>query len=262
MGIPLHRGRDIDERDTEGAPLVVLINQTLARTLWPNQDPIGRRIHFTSEVSALVIGVTGDIRQAGLDVPPQPEFYVSALQAGFPVGSLAIHSSVEPATLAAQVRRAIWSVDPNQPITELASMQDILDKEVFQRRVQTMLLAFFAGLALLLAAIGVYGVLAHLVGQQTSEIGLRMALGATPSDVALGVVVHGLRLTAIGLAFGIAGALAVSRLLTTLLFGVKPTDPATYAIVAAALLLTAAIASYVPAHRAMRVDPIVALSRQ
>ncbi|HSB15482.1 MAG TPA: ABC transporter permease [Bryobacteraceae bacterium] len=262
MGIPLHRGRDIDERDIEGAPLVVLINQTLARTLWPNQDPIGRRIHFTSEVSASVIGVTGDIRQAGLDVPPQPEFYVSALQAGFPVGSLAIHSSVEPATLAAQVRRTIWSVDPNQPITELASMQDILDKEVFQRRVQTMLLAFFAGLALLLAAIGVYGVLAHLVGQQTSEIGLRMALGATPSDVAFGVVVHGLRLTAIGLAFGVAGALAVSRLLTTLLFGVKPTDPATYAIVAAALLLTAAIASYLPAHRAMRVDPIVALSRQ
>jgi hypothetical protein len=166
-----------------------------------------------------VIGVTSDIRQAGLDVPPQPEFYVSAVQAGFPVGSLAIHSSVEPATLAAQVRRAIWSVDPNQPITELASMQDILDKEVFQRRVQTMLLAGFAGLALLLAAVGVYGVLAHS-RQQTSRRSAS-AWPWAPLDIAL-VSSRTASAYRNRLAFGIAGAWP-SRACSTLLFGVKPT---------------------------------------
>jgi predicted lysophospholipase L1 biosynthesis ABC-type transport system permease subunit len=259
MGIALHRGRDIDERDIEGAPLVVLINQTLARTLWPNQDPIGRRIHFTSEVSASVIGVTGDIRQAGLDVPPQPEFYVSALQAGFPVGSLAIHSSVEPATLAAQVRRAIWSVDPNQPITELASMQDILDKEVFERRVQTMLLAFFAGLALLLAAVGVYGVLAQLVGQQTSEIGLRMALGAMPGTVRQMILAESLSMTVLGLGAGWVVGIGVGRLLSSVFVDLAGFDVPTFTIVPTAFLLTALAAAWLPARRATQVDPMTAL---
>jgi predicted permease len=259
MGIPLLRGRDLDERDAEGAPYTVLINETLARTLWPDRDPIGRRIFFTTDVSAQVVGVVGDIHQSGLDVPPKPEFYVSALQAGPGASSLAIHTSVDPSSLAQPVRKAIWSIDPDQPITQLATMEEILDKEVFQRRVQTILVAVFAGVALLLAAIGLYGVLSYLVGRQIPEIGVRMALGAAPGDIVRRVVGHGLRLTAIGLGFGIAGALAVSRLLTSVLFGVKPTDPVTYAAVALALLATAAIASYLPARRAMRVDPMVAL---
>ncbi len=262
MAIPLLRGRDLDERDADGAPFTVLINETLARILWPNQDPIGRRIFFTTEVSAQVVGVVGDIHQSGLDVPPKPEFYVSALQAGPGASSLAIHTGVDPASLAQHVRKAIWSVDPDQPITQLATMEEILDNEVFQRRVQTALVAVFAGLALVLAAIGLYGVLAYLVGRQIPEIGVRMALGAAPVDILRRVVAQGLRLTAIGLAFGIAGALAVSRLLTSVLFGVKSTDPATYVLVALALLATAAIASYLPARRAMRVDPITALREQ
>jgi predicted permease len=263
MGIPLRRGRDIDERDEEGAPLVVLINETLARTVWPNQDPIGRRLFFSRKgAEARVVGVVGDIHQSGLDVPPKPEFYISALQAGSPMSSLAIHTNVAPGSITSAVRQAIWSVDPDQPIVEMATMEEILDKEVFQRRVQMSLAAVFAGLALVLAAVGLYGVLAYLVGQQVPEIGLRMALGATPSDIARHIVGQGLGLTAVGVALGVAGALAVSRLLTSVLFGVKSTDPATYGIAAGVLLLTAAIASYLPARRAMRIDPNVALRQQ
>lgn len=262
MGIPLLRGRDIDERDADGAPRVVLVNETLARTIWPNEDPIGRKLHFGTELKVPVIGVVGDIHQSGLDVPPKPEFYISTLQFPYPPSSLAIHTKVESASVAAAVRRAIWSVDPDQPITEMATMEEILDREVFQRRVQMTLLAVFAGLALLLAAIGIYGVLAHVVGQQVPEIGLRMALGASPSDILRRVVGHGLKLAAIGACVGVAGALALSRLLATVLFGVKPTDPATYAVVAAVLLASAAAASYFPARRAFRVDPIVALREE
>jgi predicted permease len=262
MGIPILRGRDIDERDAEGAPFVVLINQTLARTLWPNQDPIGRRVFFESGKEVPVVGVVGDVHESGLDVPPPPGFYISALQAGFPASSLAIHTRVEPSSLAAGVREAIWSVDRDQPIIDVATMEEILDREVAQRRLQTTLLIVFSGLALLLASVGLYGVLAYLVGRQLPEIGLRMAIGAAPSDILRRVLGHGLRLTVIGLALGVVGALAVSRLLSTLLYGVKPTDPATYAVVAAVLLATAALASYLPARRAMRVDPISALREE
>jgi predicted permease len=262
MGIPLLRGRDIGERDAEGAPLVILINQTLARTLWPNQDPIGRKLLFGDKFQPEVVGVVGDIHQSGLEIPPKPEFYISALQAGFPASSLAIHTNVEPNTLASAVRQAIWSVDPDQPITGMATMEEILDREVFQRRVQTTLLAVFAGLALLLAAIGLYGVLAYQVGRQIPEIGLRMAIGASPAEILRGIVARGLTLTVIGLALGVAGALAVSRVLASILFGVKATDPATYVLVAAVLLLTSAAASYLPARRAMHVDPMTALREE
>jgi predicted permease len=259
MGIPLRRGRDIDERDGEGAPYVALINETLARKLWPGQDPIGRRIMGENRVGVQVVGVVGDIHQSGLEVPPSPEFYLSALQVGPQANSVAIHTSVDAASVAPAVRKAIWAVDPDQPITGLATMEDILDKEVFQRRTQMTLLTAFAGLALVLAAIGLYSVLAYLVGQQVPEIGIRMALGAAPADIARRTVGHGLKLAGIGLACGLAGAVALSRLITTVLFGVEPTDPATYATMAAVLLVTAAAASYLPARRAMRVDPAVAL---
>jgi predicted permease len=262
MGIPLRRGRDILETDVHDAPLVVLINETLARTLWPGQDPIGRRLLFETQVSARVVGVVGDIHSSGLDVPPKLEFYISALQAPYAPFSLAIHTKVEPISLAAEVRRAIWSVDPDQPIAEVASMDQILDKEVFSRRVQTVLLAAFAVVALLLAAVGLYGVLAYQVGTQVSEIGVRMALGAAPSNVLGNVVIGAVRLAAIGVLAGAAGALALSRLIAGFLFGVKPSDPATYIVVAFVLLASAAVAGYAPGHRAMKVDPMTALRQE
>jgi predicted permease len=259
MGIPLLRGRDIQETDRQGAPPVILINQALAHMLWPNQDPIGRKVIFGANYQVPVIGVVGDIHQSGLEIPPMPEFHISALQSGFPSSALAIHTAADPGAVAAAVRRAIWSVDPDQPVTDLASMEEILDREVFQRKMQTTLLGAFAGLALLLAAVGLYGVLAYQVGLQIPEIGLRMALGAAPGDMLRAIVANGLGLTAIGLGLGVAGALAVSRLLGVLLFGVTATDPLTYAAVAVVLLATAAAASFLPARRAMRVDPMAAL---
>jgi len=262
MGIPLLRGRDIAETDVDGAPLVVIVNDVLARTLWPGQDPIGRRVFFETNVSAAVIGVVGNVHSSGLEVAPKPEFYISAYQAGSPVGALAIHTSINPGDLTQAVRDAIWSVNPNAPIVDIATGEQILDREVFQRRVQTVLLAAFAGLALLLAIVGLYGVLAYLVGQQVPEIGVRMALGAAPSAELWRIVAHGLKLTAAGLAVGVVGALAATRLLASILFEVKPTDPGTYAMVAAVLVAASAVASYIPARRAMRVDPITALRQE
>jgi len=261
MGMRLLRGRDIQETDDEAAPRVALVNETLARKLWPGQDPVGRALVFGrgGERRVQVVGVVGDIHQVGLDVPPSPEYYISTLQDSNRATSLAIHTRIAPGSLAAAVRRAIWSVDPEQPITEGATMEEILDREVFPRRVQTTVLAAFAGLALVLAAIGLYGVLSYLVGQQISEIGLRMALGAEPGDILRGVVGRGLRLTAIGVAMGWPAALAASRLLNSVLFGVSHNNTATYAAVAAVLLATSTVASYLPARRAMRVDPMVAL---
>jgi len=184
------------------------------------------------------------------------------LQSSSPPFSLAIHTKVAPLSLAGAVRQAIWSVDPNQPIAQVASMEQILDQEVSSRRVQTTALAAFAIVALLLAAIGIYGVLAYQVGSRIPEIGVRMALGASPSNVVWRVLGNALKLTALGVVVGAAGALAVSRLLASFLFGIKPSDPATYAVVAFVLLATASVAVYMPARRAMQVDPMTALREE
>ncbi|HVN03966.1 MAG TPA: ABC transporter permease [Bryobacteraceae bacterium] len=262
MGIPVLRGRDVAETDRDGAPPVVLVNETLARELWPDQDPVGRKLVFGSDEFARVIGVTRDIHEEGLDAAPKPEFYISSLQAGNASGALAIHTQVDPASIAGAVRQAVWSVDPQQPLIDVFTMDQILDSEVSQRKIQATLLALFAGLALLLAAIGLYGVLAYAVGQRVPEFGVRMALGASPRMLLANVVGRGLVLTFVGLAAGTAAALALSRLLTAFLFGVRATDPATYAVVAGLLLFTAGLASYLPGRRAMRVDPAVALRQE
>jgi putative ABC transport system permease protein len=258
MGIPLRRGRDIQETDSAGAPLVVLVNETLARMLWPGQDPIGRRVVFGTNLVP-VVGVVGDVHQSGLDVPPQPEFYLSALQTGRLPGALAIHTKVDAASVAGAVRQAIWSVNPDVPITDVATMEEILDEEVSQRRVQATLLGFFAALALILSAVGTYGIIAYTVAQRTHEIGVRMALGAERIEVLRLVVGQGFKLTLIGVAVGIAGTFALSRFLSSLLYGIKPRDPLTFMVVSLLLTAVALIASYIPARRATKVDPMVAL---
>jgi predicted lysophospholipase L1 biosynthesis ABC-type transport system permease subunit len=229
--------------------------------MWPNQDPLGQHVLIGDDYRLSIVGVVGDIHQQGLDVPPNPEYYVLP-KSGFDQSSLAIRTLVDPGSVVPAVRKAIWSVDPDQPITDVATMEEILDKEVFQRRIQTTLLVAFAGLALLLAAVGLYGVLACLVGRQIPEIGLRLALGATPYDILSWIMGHVLQLTLVGLCAGVVGGLALSRVLASALFGVVAADPVTYVVVAFLLLLTAATASYVPARRAMRVDPIVALREE
>jgi putative ABC transport system permease protein len=262
MGIPLRAGRDFAETDDAKAPMVIVVNEALARQLWPGQSAVGRRVSFDGDAWVPVVGVVGNIRQAGLDVESKPEFYISAWQRGFPATALALRTRVDPATLTPAVRRLVWSVLPDQPVADVTTMDEILDENTAQRRLISTLLGAFAALALGLASLGLYGLLAYLVGQQTQEIGLRMALGAAPGDMLRHVVGHALRLTLGGLVVGVAGALALSRLIENFLHGVKPTDPATYALVAAALLCTSALAAYLPARRAMRVDPMVALREE
>ena len=246
MGIPVLRGRDIAESDGDGAPAVALVNQALARDLWPGRDPVGRDLIFGPGASVRVIGMVRDIHQDALDASPKPEFYLSTLQARSHPGSLVIQAKVDAGSIAGAVRRAVWSVDPEQPITDVVTMEQILDEEASPRRIQAMLLGVFAGLALLLAAIGLYGVLAYSVGQRWPEFGVRMALGASPLMLLGRILGQGLTLALFGLAAGILAALALSRLLAGFLFGVQATDPATYALVAALLLLTAGLASYCP----------------
>ena len=258
MGIPIRRGRDIQETDSAGAPLVVLVNETLARMLWPGQDPIGRRVVFGTNLVP-VVGVVGDVHESGLEVPPQPEFYLSALQGIRLPGALAIHTKVNPASVAGAVRQAIWSVNPEVPITDVATMEEILDKEVFPRRVQTTLLGVLAALALLLSAVGTYGIVAYSVAQRSHEIGVRMALGAEKVEVLRLIVARGFKLTLIGMGIGIASAFGLTRFLSSLLYGVKPGDPLTFAAVSLLLTTVALLASYIPARRATKVDPMVAL---
>lgn len=262
IGIAVRQGRALDERDHHDAPKVAMINETLARQLWPGQDPLGRRLILGEKYHVEVVGIVADIRQSGLDVEAQPEFYVSTLQVVFPPPSMAIRTKVDPASLAADVRRTIWAVSPDQPVSELTTMDEVLDREVFQRRTQAILLGTFAALALLLACIGMYGVLAFLVGQQTAEIGLRMALGAAPRDVLRQMAGNSLRLTLAGAVVGLAGALALTRLLKSLLYGVQPTDPLTYVGVALLVALVSAAASIAPAWRAMKIEPVAALRQE
>ncbi len=260
LAIPLREGRGIEPRDTAEAPPVVVINEAMRRKFWPNEDPVGKRIRFgNDEPWMAIVGIVADIRQAGLDAAPKAEMYLPAVQQPSTANWLAVRTQGDPANLAAAVRRAIHEVDASVPVADVQTMEEILDREVFQRRVQMTLLTAFAGLALLLASLGVYGVLAYLVGRRTQEIGIRVALGAAPGDLAREVVGEGVRLGVAGVAAGAVAALAVTHVLSKFLFGVTPTDPVTFVFVAALLLVVALAASYIPARRAMKIDPIVAL---
>ena len=212
-----------------------------------------------------MIGVVGDVRQMGLDVEPDPEFTLSAANQPVLNGEffwprhLLVRTKVDPMTLAAAIRGAVWEVDADQPVASVRSMREVLDSELTSRNTQMTLVGGFAALALLLAAVGLYGVLSYTVAQRTAEIGLRMALGAQTATVVRGVVRSALGLAAIGIALGLAGAFGVTRFLSSFLFGVSPMDPATFAAVAVLLIVVTSVASWVPARRAASVDPVSAL---
>jgi predicted permease len=260
IGLPLRKGRQIDARDGMDAAPVVLVNESFERKFWPGANAVGKRIWFGAWVT--VVGVVGDIHQAGLDAPPKPEVYLSAAQNPTAATWLAVRTSGDPAMLAAAVRHELRAMDPELVVRDISTMENVLDREVGDRRTQMLLLGAFAGVAVLLASIGIYGVLAYLVAQRTREIGIRMALGAKPADVLRSVAGQGIGLAFSGVAIGVLGALAATRILAKLLFGIGATDAATFVSVAALLLLVASAASYLPARRAMRVDPILALREQ
>ena len=263
MRIPLLNGRLFDEHDGPDAPRVALITETMARKFWPNEDPVGKRIKFEDAPAWIqIVGVVGDDREMGLDLPPRQEMYFPYWQADknwMVPRDLAILAAKDPHSLVGAVKQAVASIDRDQPISDIMTMEQVLDVEVANRRVQTVLMGSFAALALILACVGIYGVLAYMVTQRTQEIGLRVALGADTSDIFAAVARQGMGLTAVGIAVGIAGSLALSRLLNSLLYAVKPTDPITYAAAAVVFAIVALLACYIPARRASKVDPLVAL---
>jgi len=267
VGIPLLRGRTFGPRDKPGAPGVVLINEALARKHFPNEDPLGKRIHLEVFAGKLdegweIVGVVGDVRQRGLADDAKPCVY-RPQSFGFWGGeSLVIRTSSSPLSLAEAARKAVLEVDPAQPVVAVRTLEQVVGASIAQRRFVLMLLGGFAGGALLLTAIGLYGVIAYAVSRRTREIGIRMALGATRRSV-LGLVLGGgIKLAVLGVAVGVVGALALSRALATLLYEVRPTDPLTFAEVSLILLLVALLACWLPARRAARVDPMEALRNE
>ncbi|HVG29693.1 MAG TPA: ABC transporter permease [Pyrinomonadaceae bacterium] len=264
VNVPLLSGRMLDERDKAGSPLAVVVNQSLARRDFPGEDPVGKRINTGSTyngqpVWSQIVGVVGDVRSLELKDEPTPEIYNSYMQDPFAGMSYVVRAQVEPESLVTAVREAVRQVDKAQPVAEVRELERIVSEAAAQPRFNSLLLAVFAGVALLLAAAGIYGVMSYAVTQRTHEIGVRLALGAQRADVFKLIMGEGARLILAGVGIGLAAALALTRVLAGLLFGVTANDPATFAGVALFLIGVAALACYVPARRATRVDPMIAL---
>jgi putative ABC transport system permease protein len=267
MRVQLLEGRFFGNQDRANSLPVVIINETFKKRFWPNESALGKRIQTQNDDSPwqTIVGVIRDVRERGLEVDMKLATYLPVEQVpnGWNIPSqLAIRTSMDPTAIAKAAREAVWAVDRDQPISDVRTMDDIVDLEVGDHTRRTTLLGSFATLALILASLGIYGVLSYAVSQRTREIGLRMALGASPTAVTRMVVGQGLTLTAVGLVIGIAGALAVTRSMTKLLVGVSAADPVIFASVGALLTLVALAACYIPAARASRVDPIIALREE
>jgi putative ABC transport system permease protein len=265
LRMKLVEGRAIETGDSTRKRPVALVNQTMAKNYWPGENPIGKefKVGGYSEKSPwiTVIGIVGDVHQAGLDVPARAEMYLPYQQQdfGYEPEYLAVRTSGNPMALAEIVRQQIWSVDKEQPVAGAMPLEDLVDENLAARRMQASLLGGFAGLALLLVTLGIYAVLSFAVTQRTQEIGVRVALGAQPRDILRMIFSQGFRLFLIGAAIGLAAAFALSRALVHLLFGVSAYDPASFAVVTMLLAAVALLACYVPARRATRVDPLIAL---
>jgi putative ABC transport system permease protein len=267
LGISLLDGRYFDDHDSARSEPVVIINQTLARDYWPNQSAIGKRLKLGDPSSTkpwlTVVGVVRDVRQMGIDAPVKAEMYLPHHQqrgyGWFTPTDLALRTDVEPHSLISAIKAVIHEVDPGQPVTVVMTLSELLGEETESRRLGTTLLAGFGCLAVLLAAIGIYGVLAYFVAQRVSEIGVRLALGARPSDVLRLVLGRGVFLTGVGAAIGLLASVALNRLFDNLLYGVSATDPVTFAATTLLLVGVGALACYIPARRASRVDPMTAL---
>jgi putative ABC transport system permease protein len=261
MRIPLLQGRDFTDRDDLQAPLVAIVNETLAKRAWPGESPIGRRLVMPDAPGpATVVAVVGDAKHYSAADPATAQIYVSHFQVPLIFCSLVARTSVPPLTIANDVRRAIWSVDKDQPVWAVWTLEQQLARTQGQSHLAAVLLGVFAGIALLLAAVGIYGVTSYAVAQRTHEIGIRLALGASGGRVRQDIMRHAIKLTAGAVAVGIACAIGSARLAGAMLVGVEPTDPAALVASAAVLAAVSIAAAYVPARRASRVDPVVALA--
>ncbi len=261
MGIPLLRGREFSDADHEGAPRVVLINETMAKKYWPNTDPIGHRVKETSneQVWREIVGIVGSVRHRERGREPEPEMFVPWSQRPDATLNMAVRTGFEPASAGGVLRSGVAALDPDLPLFDVRTMEARLSDSVAQPKFRTALLGTFAAMALVMAVIGIYGVMAFSVVQRTHELGIRIALGAR-RNVVIGLVLrHGAVLAGLGIVIGLAGALALTRVLQTLLFEVKPTDPLTFTMVPVALMGVALFACWLPARRASKVDPMAAL---
>jgi putative ABC transport system permease protein len=268
MNIPLRQGRYFDNHDNAQSMPVAIINETMARQYWPGENALGRRFKVGDPDDperpwTQIVGIVGDIRQMGIDEPVKAEMFLPYQQINhnpwFQPRDLAIRTNGDTSNLVGVVRQIIREVDPDQPISNVATMEEVLGVETAQRRMGMIMLVGFALLALLLASLGIYGVLAYFVTQHTSEIGVRQALGATPRDILFLVLKKGMGLTFVGVALGLTSAFALTRLMSSLLFGVKASDPLTFVAVPLLLAFVALLACYIPARRATKVNPLVAL---
>jgi putative ABC transport system permease protein len=266
MQIPLRVGRDFTPLDREEQPLVAVVNEEMVREFLPHENPIGVRIRWAGDTGPpqwmTVIGVVADVKHSGLNQPTDPAVYTPFSQNDERWRSfmtIAIRTRGASSGLVEEVKKQIWSMDSQIPVSDVHAMDELIAVSLAQQRFNMLLLGLFAALALVLAAVGIYGAMAYAVNQRTHEIGIRTALGAQRRDVLRLVMRDGAKIALFGIASGIAGALALTRLMASLLFEVKPTDPATFASVAILLALVALAACYIPARRAMRVDPMVAL---
>ncbi|HTG90940.1 MAG TPA: ABC transporter permease [Pyrinomonadaceae bacterium] len=267
MSISLLSGRYFSPQDNEKSIPVVIVNETMARQYWPGQSVLGRRLKLgdpNEDIPWLeVIGVVADVRQMGLDAPVKAEMYLPYQQVtnylSYMPRDLAIRTSGDPSSLAGAVRQVIREVDPDQPVSNIATMAELLGEEAAQRRFGMFMLVAFSALALLLAAIGIYGVLAYFVSQHTNEIGVRVALGATQWNILFMILRKGMNLTLAGVGIGLVAAFAVTRLMSSLLFEVRAVDPLTFVVAPLVLAIAGLLASFIPARRAIKVDPLVAL---
>ncbi|MGH9936798.1 MAG: ABC transporter permease, partial [Blastocatellia bacterium] len=269
MGIPMRAGRPFAAQDGAEAPKVVIINETMAWRFFPNETPIGHRLFLASN-QATIVGVVGDTHHLGLDQEVRPEVYLPYMQRPNEMMSLRLvvratsgqnnpTSLASSSNLAGAIRNQAQAIEPNEPVSQVVTMDERLSNSTAGRRFQMLLLGVFAAVALVIATVGIYGVISYAVSSRTHEIGIRMALGAQASDVLRMVVWRGMRLALIGVALGLGAALALTRVMKNLLFNVSATDPATFALIALLLIGVALIACYIPARRATKVDPLVAL---
>jgi predicted permease len=262
MDIPLLGGRAFGDGDRRDAPAVVIVNEAMARRWWPNESPIGRRINVdsgTQDEWATIVGIVGSVRFAGLHSEPGDEIYRPLAQQSMGAMSIVLRTSGDPLAVAAPARRVVHALDPDVPISDVRALQQLVTSSVARPRIVMTLLLAFAGVGLALGAIGIYGVVAYSVGQRTREIGVRVALGAHHGAIVRMVIAEGLRFSLAGVALGIVGALAATRVMRSLVFEVSTTDPTTYAVLASLLVCIAGLASWLPARRAAKVDPMVAL---
>jgi putative ABC transport system permease protein len=259
--ISLREGRGFTDRDNEEAPAVAIVNEAAARRYWPNESPIGRRLQIDGPPWRTVIGIVANVRHTGLDVEARPELYLPFAQTPYPntAMTVVVRTADDPLTLTAGIRTALAEIDPAQALARVRTLDAVVSSSVGEPRFRVVLLGAFALLALMLASIGVYGVMSYLVAQRTREFGIRAALGATSHDLVRLVVKRSAALTAAGLAFGWPGAIGLARLVRGLLYGVTPHDLTTLVSVSLLLAASALFASYWPARRAARVEPMQAL---